>query len=116
MALSSARCPEEDSDKDGVPNRVDSCANEPGVESNLGCPAHEVPLVAVAPTQLELRGKVYFEASQSRIQQRSFSVLDWVAKVMREHPEIPRVVVGAHTDDRASRTRIAGSRSSVPRR
>jgi outer membrane protein OmpA-like peptidoglycan-associated protein len=93
-------CPEEDSDKDGVPNRVDSCADQPGVESNLGCPEHEVPLVAITPKELELRGKVYFEASQSRIQQRSFSVLDWVAKVMREHPEIPRVVVGAHTDDR----------------
>lgn len=93
-------CPEEDSDKDGVPNRVDSCANQPGVESNLGCPEHEVPLVAITPTQLELRGKVYFEASQSRIQQRSNSVLDWVAKVMNEHPEIPKVIVGAHTDDR----------------
>jgi len=93
-------CPEEDTDKDGVPNRVDTCANAPGVESNLGCPDHEVPLVVITPKQLELRGKVYFEAQQSRIQQRSFSVLDWVAKVMSEHPEIPRVIVGAHTDDR----------------
>jgi outer membrane protein OmpA-like peptidoglycan-associated protein len=93
-------CPEEDGDKDGVPNRVDSCANEPGPESNLGCPQQEMPLVAIAPRLLELRGKVVFEASQARIQQRSFEVLDWVAKVIREHPEIVRVVVGAHTDDR----------------
>ncbi len=94
-------CPEEDADKDGVPNRVDTCANEPGVEANLGCPEHEMPLVAITPRQLDLRGgKVYFDASVARIQQRSFVVLDWVAKVMREHPEIPRVVVGAHTDDR----------------
>jgi outer membrane protein OmpA-like peptidoglycan-associated protein len=93
-------CPEEDADKDGVPNRVDTCAKEPGVESNLGCPEHEEPLVAIAPTLLDLRGKVYFEASQDRIQQRSFAVLDWVAKVLREHSEITRVVVGAHTDDR----------------
>jgi outer membrane protein OmpA-like peptidoglycan-associated protein len=93
-------CPEEDSDKDGVPNRVDSCANEPGAESNLGCPQQEMPLVAITPRLLELRGRVVFEASQARIQQRSFEVLDWVAKVVREHPEIVRVVVGAHTDDR----------------
>lgn len=94
-------CPEEDTDKDGVPNRLDSCATQPGVEGNLGCPEHEVPLVDLNKlNQLELRGKVYFEASQSRIQQRSFLVLDWVAKVMREHPEIPKVMVGAHTDDR----------------
>jgi outer membrane protein OmpA-like peptidoglycan-associated protein len=57
-------------------------------------------LVSITARQLELRGKVYFEASQARIQQRSFSVLDWVARVMSEHPELPRVVVGAHTDDR----------------
>ena len=93
-------CPEEDTDKDKVPNRVDSCANEPGVEGNLGCPEHEMPLVAITPRLLDLRGKVFFEASQARIQSRSFEVLDWVAKVMREHPEILRVVVGAHTDDR----------------
>ena len=95
-------CPEEDADKDGVPNRVDTCAQQSGAEANLGCPEHEVPLVAISPRELELRngGKVYFEASQARIQQRSFEVLDWVAKVLREHPEIPRVVVGAHTDDR----------------
>jgi OOP family OmpA-OmpF porin len=93
-------CPEEDGDKDGVPNRVDSCSNEPGVEINLGCPQHEMPLVSIMPRQIELRGRVVFEASQARIQQRSFEVLDWVAKVIREHPEILRVVVGAHTDDR----------------
>ncbi|HYO53072.1 OmpA family protein [Archangium sp.] len=93
-------CPEEDSDKDGVPNRVDTCVHASGVESNLGCSEHEVPLVAITPSKLDLRGKVFFEASQARIQQRSFELLDWVAKVLREHPEIPRVVVGVHTDDR----------------
>jgi outer membrane protein OmpA-like peptidoglycan-associated protein len=94
-------CPEEDADKDGVPNRIDTCAHETGPETNLGCPEHEVPSVAITPRELELRGgKLYFEASQARLQQRSFVVLDWVAKVLREHPEIPRVVVGAHTDDR----------------
>lgn len=93
-------CPEEDTDKDGVPNREDSCVNQSGVKDNLGCPAHETPLVAITHKQLDLRGKVYFEASQARIQSRSFELLNWVAKVIREHPEIPRVVVGAHTDDR----------------
>ena len=83
-----------------MPNRVDTCVHASGVESNLGCSEHEVPLVAITPSKLDLRGKVFFEASQARIQQRSFELLDWVAKVLREHPEIPRVVVGVHTDDR----------------
>ena len=93
-------CPEEDSDKDGVPNRVDVCPQHPGVGANLGCPEHEFPLVAIAPRAIDLHAKVYFEASQANIQQRSFAVLDWVARVMREHPEIPRVEVAAHTDDK----------------
>ncbi|WP_245768534.1 OmpA family protein [Stigmatella aurantiaca] len=94
-------CPEEDSDKDGVPNRTDTCAREAGPESNLGCPEHEAPQVLIDAKEINLRGnKVFFEAAGWRIQQRSFVLLDWVAKVLKEHPEIPRVVVGAHTDDR----------------
>ncbi|PTL83678.1 OmpA family protein [Vitiosangium sp. GDMCC 1.1324] len=112
-------CPEEDTDKDGVPNREDTCVHESGPQSNLGCPEHEVPQVVIKPRQLELRGKVFFEASQARIQQRSFVVLDWVAKVLREHPELPRVVVGAHTDDRGfaeQNRQLSQQRAEVVRR
>jgi outer membrane protein OmpA-like peptidoglycan-associated protein len=112
-------CPEEDTDKDNVPNRADTCVDQPGSEGNLGCPEHETPLVAITPKQLELRGKVYFEASQARIQQRSFSVLDWVARALREHPEIPKVVVGAHTDDRGfadENRRLSQQRAEMVRR
>ncbi len=93
-------CPESDSDQDGVPNRVDSCANEPGDAKNLGCPLHVLPLVELRPDRLVVMGKVFFEPAQARVQSRSYEVLDWVAKVINEHPEIPSVVVGAHTDDR----------------
>ncbi|MFP2904509.1 OmpA family protein [Pyxidicoccus sp. 3LFB2] len=93
-------CPESDSDKDGVPNRVDSCANEPGDAKNLGCPVHVLPLVEIKPDRLVVLGKVFFESSQARIQSRSFELLDWVARVIKEHPEIQAVGVGAHTDDR----------------
>lgn len=112
-------CPEEDKDKDGVPNRADACINEPGTADNEGCPAHELPLVAIRNKLLEPRGKVYFEAAQVRVQSRSFSLLDWVAKVLREHPEIPRVVVGAHTDDRGfveDNRRLSQQRAEAVRR
>ncbi|HZH79615.1 MAG TPA: OmpA family protein [Archangium sp.] len=93
--------PEEDTDKDGIPNWVDTCAHEPGLENNLGCPEHEVPPVAITARQLELRdNKIHFVASLAHIQERSFVVLDWVAKVMREHPELPRLRVGVHMDTR----------------
>jgi outer membrane protein OmpA-like peptidoglycan-associated protein len=112
-------CPEEDTDKDGIPNRIDSCTGTPGVETNLGCPMQEVPQVEITHRELRLRGKVYFEAAQARIQSRSYEVLDWVAKVLREHPEIPRVMVGAHTDDRGfaeENKRLSQQRAEAVRR
>jgi outer membrane protein OmpA-like peptidoglycan-associated protein len=94
-------CPETDTDKDSVPNRIDSCANEAGTYENQGCPQHIMPLVVLHASRLELRGKVYFEPSQMRIQAaRSYELLDWVAKVIIEHPEFPLIAIGAHTDDR----------------
>ncbi|MBU8900698.1 OmpA family protein [Corallococcus sp. H22C18031201] len=93
-------CPETDTDKDGVPNRADSCANEAGTVENLGCPQHVQPLVELKRDRLVLQGKVFFDAAGVRIQPRSFELLDWVARVILEHPEMPLIVVGGHTDDR----------------
>lgn len=93
-------CPESDLDMDNIPNVLDTCAKEPGPPENRGCPAHEVPLVELTRTQIKVSSKIYFVPDQPRIQERSFEVLNWVAKVMREHPEIPLVMVGAHADDR----------------
>ncbi|WIG98272.1 OmpA family protein [Myxococcus sp. SDU36] len=111
-------CPESDTDKDGVPNRADSCVNEPGDAKNLGCPLHVLPLVEIRPDRLVVMGKVFFEPTQARIQKRSFELLDWVARVIREHPEIPVVVVGAHTDDRGfpdSNRRLSQARAEAVR-
>jgi outer membrane protein OmpA-like peptidoglycan-associated protein len=94
-------CPESDLDMDNIPNVLDTCAKEAGTAENKGCPAHEVPLVELTRTEIKLSSKVYFVPDQARLQERSFAVLNWVAKVIAEHPEIPLVVVGVHTDDRA---------------
>ncbi len=41
-----------------------------------------------------------FASGKSIIQPRSLPLLDQVARVLREHPEIERVRVEGHTDDR----------------
>ncbi|MCP3169632.1 OmpA family protein [Myxococcus qinghaiensis] len=94
-------CPEMDSDKDGVPNRLDSCVKDVGAANNLGCPANVPPLVEIKSGHLELFEKIYFEASGVVIQSRSLEQLNWVARIVKEHPELPMVVVGAHTDLRS---------------
>ncbi|QSQ24831.1 OmpA family protein [Pyxidicoccus parkwayensis] len=93
-------CPEMDTDKDGTPNRADSCANDAGDAKNMGCPLGVLPLVQLRPDRLVLTGKVFFESGQARLDGRSNELLDWVARVIKEHQEIPLVVVAAHTDDR----------------
>lgn len=96
-------CPESDTDKDGVPNRIDSCATEAGDPSNKGCPGHVQPLVQIEVRELKLTSKVLFLPEQPRIDlSRSSDVLDWVARVIKEHPEMPLIVVGAHTDNRGT--------------
>jgi outer membrane protein OmpA-like peptidoglycan-associated protein len=58
--------------------------------------------VLLTRKQIELSSKIIFEAGQSRIRDVSYPVLNWVAKVIVEHPELSLVVVGAHTDDRGT--------------
>jgi outer membrane protein OmpA-like peptidoglycan-associated protein len=93
-------CPESDLDKDNIPNVLDTCAKEPGPLDNRGCPAHEVPRVTLTRNQIELTEKIFFVPGQSRVRAESFEVLNWVAKVINEHPDLQLIVVGAHVDDR----------------
>ncbi|WP_044182847.1 OmpA family protein [Hyalangium minutum] len=95
-------CPESDLDKDNIANVLDTCAKEAGPESNQGCPAHEVPRVKLTRKQIELTEKILFIPGQPRIRPESFEVLRWVSKVILEHPDLPMIVVGAHTDDRGN--------------
>jgi OOP family OmpA-OmpF porin len=95
-------CPESDTDMDDVPNITDTCAKEAGPADMNGCPAHELPLVVLTRKEIKPSSKVYLVPDQPRIDPRSYPVLDWVVKVIAEHPELTLVVVGAHTDDRGN--------------
>ncbi|MDC0711170.1 OmpA family protein [Stigmatella sp. ncwal1] len=93
-------CPESDRDGDTIANRFDSCPDAAGKEENHGCPDHELPLVTLSRARFELTGKVLFVPAQPILDPASRSLLDWVVKVIQEHPEFPLIVVGAHTDNR----------------
>ncbi len=93
-------CPPDDTDRDGVANRFDSCPTAEGTEENRGCPKHEMPLVTLTRAEFLLMSKIFFFPSQPRLDPRSILQLNWVAKVIKEHPEFPLIVVGAHTDNR----------------
>lgn len=91
-------CPDADRDGDTVVDRLDNCPDETGTVENQGCLARQQ--VQITEGRLVILDKVYFATNRDTIQSRSFRLLDNVARVLDAHPEIARVRVEGHTDDR----------------
>ncbi|MCB9614767.1 MAG: OmpA family protein [Sandaracinus sp.] len=91
-------CPDTDRDGDTVVDRLDNCPDEAGTVENQGCVARQQ--VQITEGRLVILDKVYFATNRDTIQSRSFRLLDNVARVLNAHPEIQRVRVEGHTDDR----------------
>ncbi len=95
-------CPLNDRDGDGVEDKSDNCPDEKGPAENQGCPAKEKQLVIITADKLVITDRVYFATGKATILPVSFGLLNQVASVLRNHPEIPMVTVEGHTDDRGS--------------
>lgn len=91
-----------DSDGDGVPDRLDNCPQQKGPAANHGCPASDKQVVALHDDRIEILDKVYFTPGTTRIQPRSTRLLNQVANVLKNHPELLKLEVEGHTDDRGS--------------
>lgn len=91
-------CPDSDRDGDTVVDRRDNCPDEPGPPENHGC--REEQQVVIADGRLEILDKVYFRTNRATIQRRSYALLENVATVLNNHPEITYVRVEGHTDSR----------------
>ena len=94
-------CPP-DSDGDGIVDPDDACPAEAGPKTEdpktSGCPTS----VRVVGSQIVILQQVNFETAKSRILPNSFPLLQQVADVLAQHPEIARLAVDGHTDDRGS--------------
>ena len=88
-----------DTDGDGIPDAADACPEERG-EANAdpkitGCPAS----VRVEGTQIVILQEVNFATGSDVIAPESYPLLEQVASVMSQHPEIARVAIDGHTDN-----------------
>ncbi len=92
-------CPPKDTDGDGVPDDQDRCPEKPGIAENQGCPPERAE---VAPGKIEIKDKVYFDTGKATIQERSFPLLDDVAKLIAANPQIGVVGIKGHTDSTGS--------------
>ncbi len=95
-------CPESDTDadQDGVPDYRDQCPNDPirpgqNPRTSDGCPR----LAEIANDKILITDRIYFEEGQAVVLAASRPVLDAVARVLAEHPEVRDLLVEGHTDD-----------------
>ncbi len=93
-------CPDLDNDSDGFPDASDRCPNEPGIAEQQGCP-RVYQDVEVTSEGIVIHQQIFFETNRAVIRSVSFPILDTVAQVMRDFPDISIEVQG-HTDSRGS--------------
>ncbi|MDH5674874.1 MAG: OmpA family protein, partial [Myxococcales bacterium] len=94
-------CPDTDADGDGIVDRLDNCPEVAGEAKWQGCRAKQK--VRIEAGRLEILERVYFRTGRAAVRRRSFALIDNVAEVLKAHPEIERVVIEGHTDNRGSR-------------
>ncbi len=95
-------CPEIDIDTDGdrVGDYRDKCPYDPirpgqNPATSDGCPR----LAEITGDKIVITSKIYFAEGKSVLLPTSGPVLEAVAQIMREHPEVTDLLVEGHTDD-----------------
>jgi OOP family OmpA-OmpF porin len=93
-------CPlPKDTDGDGIMDPDDACPNEKGQPDpdpkQNGCPKS----VRVSESEIVILEQVQFDTGKATIKGVSDKLLDEVAGVLKEHPEIIKIEVQGHTDN-----------------
>jgi outer membrane protein OmpA-like peptidoglycan-associated protein len=107
-------CPP-DRDGDGIPDAEDACPDEPGPRDpdpkRNGCPR-----VHVTEKEVVILEQVQFDTGKATIKHESDSLLDQVALVLNQHPELTHIEVQGHTDSvgrRAMNMELSGARATA---
>jgi len=90
-------CPP-DGDGDGIVDADDACpavAGDPAEDPKRhGCPAPKVTKEAII-----INDRIEFRSGSAELLPESLPIVDAVARVILEHPEVEKVTVEGHTDD-----------------
>jgi outer membrane protein OmpA-like peptidoglycan-associated protein len=91
-------CP--DRDRDRIPDKRDACPDEPAdprvdPARSDGCPKR----VVVTMNKIEILDKIHFETGKAKIRRDSFDLLDEIAQVLVDNPDIASLEVAGHTDN-----------------
>ncbi|MEZ4445615.1 MAG: OmpA family protein [Polyangiaceae bacterium] len=112
---STTGCPA-DTDGDGFRDDQDACPDLRGTDdpdpTKRGCPK----TVRLVGQQIQILQQVQFATGTALIKSESDALLDEVAQVLVDHPELIKVEVAGHTDDRGSNavnTRLSQQRADA---
>jgi OmpA-OmpF porin, OOP family len=93
-------CPEEDYDNDGIPDVSDACPREPGRPSanpkTNGCPQ----FIKGGEIEIQILKQIQFDTGKATIKASSYPIMDEIVKLLKANPDIQRVSIEGHTDDR----------------
>lgn len=91
---------EKDYDQDGVPDAEDRCPTEKGPRRPDNPAWNGCPDVKLGPGELFILEKIHFEVNSAKIRPESNPILDALAKVLVEHPELALIEIAGHADER----------------
>ena len=95
-------CPA-DKDGDGVPDTKDACPDVPGVvdpdPAKNGCPLK----AQISDKNINLNEQVQFDTGKSTIRPESDKLLNEIAQILKDHPEIELISVDGHTDNKGAK-------------
>jgi len=101
-------CPDPDNDGDGISDLADECPDEAetqnGFKDEDGCPDKPGESIRVVDEKIVINEKIHFETAEATIQKQSYDVLDDLAEVLRDNPEVELVRIEGHTDDRGAKS------------
>lgn len=97
-------CPEDDYDQDGVPDVTDACPREPGTAApdpkTNGCPTFIKRVEG--STEIQILKQIQFDTGKASIKANSFGILDEIVRLLRANPDIKRLSIEGHTDNRGA--------------
>jgi outer membrane protein OmpA-like peptidoglycan-associated protein len=90
-------CPYPDTDNDGILDKDDKCPNVKGLAEYNGCPFKEVTVGETNSALNKLTPKILFNTSSDNINKASYTALQQISQIMKQHPEASFRLEG-HTD------------------
>jgi OOP family OmpA-OmpF porin len=95
-------CPDTDTDHDGIVDANDACPKEPGQPDpdpkKNGCPK----FIRLEGSSVRVLQQVHFATGSDIILPESFPMLEEIAQLFKANPDIARVRIEGHTDNRGA--------------